>query len=54
MPWWEICYKCNGHGYINNVECIVCRYEVAPNVVLRGEIYITDNSDPVTPISSPR
>lgn len=54
MPWWETCYKCNGSGFINKEECLICRYEVAPNVILRGQIYIYDNAEPVSPVSSPR
>lgn len=54
MPWWETCYNCNGCGYINNEECLVCRYEIVPNVIIRGQIYISDNAEPVSPVSSPR
>ena len=54
MPWWDTCYKCKGYGYIEDKECLICRYEVAPNVILRGQIYISDNAEPVSPVSSPR
>ncbi len=54
MPWWETCYKCNGCGYINDEECLICRYEVAPNIIIRGQIYISDNAEPISPVSSPR
>lgn len=54
MGWWEICYKCNGRGYTTNNECRICRYEFVPTIILRGQIYITDNADPITPPSSPR
>jgi len=54
MPWWNTCYKCNGCGYINNEECLICRYEIIPNVIIRGQIYISDNAEPVSPVSSPR
>lgn len=54
MAWWVICHKCNGSGYINDNECLLCRYEVVPNVILRGEIYVSDNAEPVSPVSSPR
>ena len=40
MSWWVDCYNCNGCGYNNNKECLICRYEVAPDVILRGLIYI--------------
>jgi hypothetical protein len=57
MAWWEICYKCNGEGYIDNEECLICKYyiiEGIENLVLRGQIYISDSADPVSPVSSPR
>ena len=54
MPWWDTCYKCNGSGFINNEECLICRYEVARNIIIRGQIYISDNPEPVSPVSSPR
>ena len=54
MAWWIICHKCNGNGYINDNECLLCRYEVALNVILRGQIFVNDNVDPVSPVSSPR
>jgi len=54
MGWWIICYKCNGSGYINKNECNICRYEVAPNIILRGQIYVSDTIYEVTPPSSPR
>lgn len=53
MPWWETCHKCNGDGFIDNVECLICRYEVFPNIIIRGKIYISDNAEPVSPVSSP-
>jgi len=54
MGWWVICHKCNGNGYINDDECLLCSYEVAPNVILRGQIFVSDNADPGSPVSSPR
>ena len=54
MPWWETCYNCNGCGYIDNEECLICKYEIAPNIIIRGQIYISDNAEPVSPVSSPR
>jgi hypothetical protein len=54
MVWWVNCYNCNGCGYNNNEECLICHYVVSPNVILRGKIYVSDNAEPVSPPSSPR
>jgi hypothetical protein len=57
MAWWEICYKCNGTGYIDKNECLICKYyiiEGREDLILRGQLYISDNTEPVSPVSSPR
>lgn len=57
MGWWITCHKCNGDGYINNNECLICKYYIVDDredLILRGKIYISDNAEPVSPISSPR
>lgn len=57
MGWWIICHKCNGYGYINKKECKTCKYYIVEgndDLVLRGKIYVSDNPDPVSPLSSPR
>jgi hypothetical protein len=57
MGWWITCYKCNGDGYINGNECLICKYYIIDDredLVLRGQLYISDNAEPVSPISSPR
>lgn len=57
MGWWITCYKCNGDGYINSNECLICKYYIIDDredLVLRGQLYISDNAEPVSPISSPR
>ena len=55
---WFICNECNGDGYINNKECLLCKYKVGDgedSPILRGKIWIVDNfEDPVSPPSSPR
>jgi len=48
MPWWDTCNKCKGSGFIKIDECLVCRYEVCLNVIIRGKIYISDNPEPVS------
>lgn len=57
MGWWIICHNCNGYGYINKKECKTCEYYIVEDnddLVLRGKIYVSDNPDPVSPLSSPR
>ena len=57
MGWWIKCYKCNGLGYIDKKECSICKYYIVEgneDLVLRGEVYVSDNPYPVSPISSPR
>jgi len=55
MPWWDTCNKCKGSGFIKMDECLVCRHEVCLNIIIRGgKIYISDNPEPVSPVSSPR
>jgi len=57
MGWWITCHKCNGDGYINKNECLICKYYIIDDredLVLRGQLYISDNAEPVSPISSPR
>jgi len=43
MGWWITCYKCNGDGYTNNNECLLCKYyiiEGREDLILRGKVYI--------------
>ena len=57
MGWWIICHKCNGTGYINKNECLICKYYIVEgreDLILRGKIYISDNAEPISPVSSPR
>ena len=57
MAWWIICHKCNGTGYINKNECLICKYyiiEGREDLILRGQLYISDNAEPISPVSSPR
>ena len=57
MGWWIICHKCNGEGYIEKKECLICKYYIIKgreDLVIRGQIYISDNAEPISPISSPR
>jgi len=63
---WVICHKCNGEGYIDKKECLMCRFDITSDadgenglsdegLILRGKIWIVDNFiDPVSPPSSPR
>ena len=57
MAWWEICYKCNGNGYIDDKECLTCKYYIVEgreDLVMRGKIYVSDKCEPVSPPLSPR
>ena len=57
MGWWITYHKCNGKGYIKKEECLICKYyiiEEREDLVMRGQIYISDNAEPITPTSSPR
>lgn len=57
MGWWITCYKCNGEGYINENECLICKYYIVDgreDLILRGKIYISDNAEPFSPVTSPR
>ena len=57
MAWWQICYKCNGNGYIDDKECLTCKYYIVEgreDLVLRGKIYVSDKCEPVSPPLSPR
>jgi hypothetical protein len=52
-----MCDNCKGSGYICNIECLVCKYYIVPgreDLVLRGQLFISDKADPVSPVSSPR
>ena len=63
---WHICPKCNGEGYIEKKECLMCRFDITcdrngenglndESLILRGKIWVTDNFyDPISPPSSPR
>lgn len=63
---WHLCPKCNGEGYIEKKECLMCRFDITADrngenglndegLILRGKIWVTDNFiDPVSPPSSPR
>ena len=63
---WYICPKCNGEGYIEKKDCLMCRFDITGNrngenglndesLILRGKIWITDNFyEPISPPSSPR
>ena len=49
MGWWVTCHKCNGEGYIKKEECLICKYyiiEGREDLVMRGQIYISDNAEP--------
>ena len=57
MGWWIMCNCCEGKGFINEKECLICKHYIVENredLVLRGKIYISDNAEPVSPISSSR
>lgn len=57
MGWWIICNCCDGNGFINEKECLMCKYYIVEgreDLVLRGQIFVSDHADPVSPISSPR
>ena len=50
MGWWVICNCCDGKGFINEKECLICKHYIVENredLVLRGKIYISDNAEPV-------
>ena len=54
-----VCHKCQGEGYVlkeiireRRVLCITCWG--THNSVLRGQIWVEDCYDPLTPPSSPR
>tara|TARA_B110000495_G_C22601320_1_gene359577 strand:+ start:294 stop:515 length:222 start_codon:yes stop_codon:yes gene_type:complete len=63
---WYTCPKCNGEGYIDKKECLMCRFDITADengenglnnegLILRGKIRVTDNFiDPISPPSSPR
>ena len=63
---WHTCPKCNGEGYIEKKECLMCRFDITgdrngenglndESLILRGKIWVTDNFyDPISPPSSPR
>ena len=63
---WYICPKCNGEGYIEKKECLMCRFDITGDrngenglndegLILRGKIWVTDNFiEPVSPPTSPR
>ena len=63
---WFTCPKCNGGGYIEKKECLMCRFDITADrngenglndesLILRGKIWVTDNFyDPISPPSSPR
>lgn len=63
---WHICPKCNGEGYIEKKECLMCRFDITGDrngenginderLILRGKIWVTDNFyEPISPPSSPR
>ena len=54
-----VCHKCKGEGYVlkdtirvRRVLCITCWGTSCS--VLRGQIWVDDSYDPLTPPSSPR
>ena len=63
---WYTCPNCNGKGYIEKKECLMCRFDITADLngenginneglILRGKIWVTDNFiDPISPPSSPR
>ena len=56
---WVNCHLCQGNGYlritcINYVTIINCRMCYIENDYLRGQIWVEDNYDPVSPPNSPR
>lgn len=56
MGWWIMCNCCDGKGFINEKECLLCKYYIVEDredLVLRGQIFVSDHADPVSPISSP-
>jgi len=57
MAWWITYYKCDGEGYIYKEECLLCKYYIVEgreDLVLRGKMYVSDNEEPISPVSSPR
>ena len=56
---WVNCHHCKGNGYlritcinyVTNINCWMCYIE---NDYLRGQIWVEDNYDPVSPPNSPR
>lgn len=50
-----VCHKCNGEGFVfkkRRVLCIACWGTF--NSVLRGQIWVVDSYDPLSPPTSPR
>jgi hypothetical protein len=60
---WVKCHVCEGFGYKDDKECLICKFYIVREVdgtgredeslILRGQIWIIDNFDPFTPPSTP-